>query len=654
MAGWVWRRLAVCVSVVVVAVPAVEFVLARPAVAAVTSVTMQGGGPGPGAVSCTGPATCTAVYESDAVRLVNGVWQAPQDLGDIEFGGWVAGGSGAQISCSDALDCTAVGASSGGPAVVSETDGVWGAPQTLSAPGSYNSQVLLSVSCADALDCTAVGSAEYPVPDSDLDLPQPNAATESNGVWGPLLQLAAPSFGAAYSFAYFSGVSCWSVGNCVGVGDFAGYPAGASYPIAAAETKGVWSTYELGSSAIYGSDVSVSCPDASDCTAVGVDATNNAIAFSVAGASIGAPTVIGTGSLTDVDCVGANDCVAVNWTDGSDLYLVETDGVWAPVPFTNGSDGYDLGSVSCTSLDDCTAIGNAYTYVISNTPAVAVADNAPQAGHDLVFTTTVTGTDAPAPTGAITWNVVGPGSVACASTTGPVSYGNVSTYTCTVTGTEVGSYQATADFGGDAQYGAIPGATDTATVSAGSPDEPTNVGAEPGNGAATVSWTVPNDNGSDLTNYVVTPFIGYFPQAPQTFTAPATSATLTGLTNGTTYRFEVAATNGVGTGANSTPSNAVKVGTPTSPTNINATAGTGSATVTWTAPSSNNGAPITSYVITPYLNGIAEPPKTYTSTALKEVVTGLQKGQSYTFEVAGGNTRGTGTTSVMSNTIKPK
>jgi galactose oxidase len=95
-------------------------------------------------------------------------------------------------------------------------------------------------------------------------------------------------------------------------------------------------------------------------------------------------------------------------------------------------------------------------------------------------------------------------------------------------------------------------------------------------------------------------------------------------------------------------------GLPTSPTNVTAKAGTGSATLSWTAPSSNNGSPITGYVITPFLDRVAEPPKTYNSTALSEVVTGLQKGHSYTFEVAAGNARGIGVNSVMSNAISPK
>jgi hypothetical protein len=96
------------------------------------------------------------------------------------------------------------------------------------------------------------------------------------------------------------------------------------------------------------------------------------------------------------------------------------------------------------------------------------------------------------------------------------------------------------------------------------------------------------------------------------------------------------------------------VGSPTAPTNIKVTAGSGKVTVSWTAPASDDGAPINEYVITPYLNGVAEPPKTYTSTALTQDVTGLQRGENYSFTVAGGNGKGVGTKSVMSATVKPK
>jgi Domain of unknown function (DUF4082)/Fibronectin type III domain len=90
------------------------------------------------------------------------------------------------------------------------------------------------------------------------------------------------------------------------------------------------------------------------------------------------------------------------------------------------------------------------------------------------------------------------------------------------------------------------------------PAAPTNVAATPATGQALVSWTAPNANGSAITSYAVTPHAGATTLTPvQVNDGSATSATVPGLTNGTTYTFTVTATNGTGTGPASGASNAV-------------------------------------------------------------------------------------------------
>ena len=86
------------------------------------------------------------------------------------------------------------------------------------------------------------------------------------------------------------------------------------------------------------------------------------------------------------------------------------------------------------------------------------------------------------------------------------------------------------------------------------PDAPTNVSATAGNGQAQVSWTASlNNGGSSIIGYTVT-------RTPGGGTTPVgnvTTATVTGLINGTSYTFTVHATNVAGNGPESLPSTAV-------------------------------------------------------------------------------------------------
>jgi len=191
------------------------------------------------------------------------------------------------------------------------------------------------------------------------------------------------------------------------------------------------------------------------------------------------------------------------------------------------------------------------------------------------------------------------------------------------------------------------------------PGAPTNVTATASGSTATVNWTAPNPGSSPITSYTVTPYIGSTAQPSTTVNGspPATSASIPGLTNGTTYTFKVTATNAVGSGPASAESNAVTISNPTAPgapTAVSATAGNASATVTWTAPASN-GSAITSYTVTPYVGTVAQTPATVTGTppATSATVTGLTNGTTYTFKVTATNGVGTGPASAESNAVTP-
>jgi hypothetical protein len=177
-----------------------------------------------------------------------------------------------------------------------------------------------------------------------------------------------------------------------------------------------------------------------------------------------------------------------------------------------------------------------------------------------------------------------------------------------------------------------------------------------GNGEATVSWTPPaSDGGAAITGYVVTPYVGFYALSSVTFASPATTQTVTGLTNGITYRFKVAALNAAGTGPASKVTNPVTPAAtvPGAPTIGAATAGNAQATVSWTAPASDGGAAITGYVVTPYIGYYPLPSRSFSSTATTQMVTGLTNGTQYRFRVQAINAVGTGGYSKVTNPVTP-
>ncbi|NDG67526.1 MAG: hypothetical protein EBY23_11605, partial [Actinobacteria bacterium] len=106
--------------------------------------------------------------------------------------------------------------------------------------------------------------------------------------------------------------------------------------------------------------------------------------------------------------------------------------------------------------------------------------------------------------------------------------------------------------------------TTAATPLADVPGTPTTVSGTKGNESLTVAWPVPASNGSAITDYEI--YIGTSASGSFSLIADAVSATpgatVSGLTNGTTYYIKVAAVNSVGSGTVSAVSAAI---TPSAP-----------------------------------------------------------------------------------------
>lgn len=178
----------------------------------------------------------------------------------------------------------------------------------------------------------------------------------------------------------------------------------------------------------------------------------------------------------------------------------------------------------------------------------------------------------------------------------------------------------------------------------GVPGVPQSLTATFGNASATLGWQPPSlSGGGAITGYSVQ--LSTDAGVTWSFAAATTDATasISGLTNGTSYVFRVAATNAFGRG-DYTPasSSGIPVGPPQSPQSLAAAAGNSQVSLTWSAPASNGGAAITDYVVEYSANGgsswIAFNDGTSTSTAAS--VTGLTNGAPYVFRVAAVNSAG--------------
>jgi Domain of unknown function DUF11/Fibronectin type III domain len=193
------------------------------------------------------------------------------------------------------------------------------------------------------------------------------------------------------------------------------------------------------------------------------------------------------------------------------------------------------------------------------------------------------------------------------------------------------------------------------------PSSPQNVIATAGNASASLNWTAPV-NHQPVTSYTVHNSLASngLPVADITLSAAPgstfvpTGANITGLVNGVTYQFVVLATNAQGSSPFSAPSNAVTPNAPTvpgAPTNVLASPGDSSANVSWTAPASDGGSPITSYTVSTFTGGVLV--GTTPASGQSAFVFPLTNGVAYTFSVHANNAIGSGQESLQSAQVTP-
>jgi titin len=173
-------------------------------------------------------------------------------------------------------------------------------------------------------------------------------------------------------------------------------------------------------------------------------------------------------------------------------------------------------------------------------------------------------------------------------------------------------------------------------------------------GSMYVNWPAPVNNGAAITSYTVTPSPACVAcTGLSSVGSPASQATsVVGLTHGTSYTFTVAATNSLGTGASSPPSPAmVSAAAPAAPSGLTAAGHPdGTVTLAWTAPTNDNGAPVTSYQLWPMQSCQCSVVSSSLVPATM-TITGLFYDTPSQFSVAGINIAGTGAYAPWSNPV---
>jgi hypothetical protein len=182
------------------------------------------------------------------------------------------------------------------------------------------------------------------------------------------------------------------------------------------------------------------------------------------------------------------------------------------------------------------------------------------------------------------------------------------------------------------------------------PTAPQSLAATAGSGSVSLSWAAPaSSGGAAITGYNVYrgTSAGGESATPVATNVTTTSFTDTALTNGTTYYYTVAAVNSVGTSPQSNEASATPVAVqatvPSAPQSLAAVAGNSSVSLSWSAPASDGGSPVTGYNVYrgTSAGGESATPVASNISGTTFTDTGLVNGTTYFYTVAAVNAVGT-------------
>jgi hypothetical protein len=170
-----------------------------------------------------------------------------------------------------------------------------------------------------------------------------------------------------------------------------------------------------------------------------------------------------------------------------------------------------------------------------------------------------------------------------------------------------------------------------------------------GDGCIALNWTAPvSDGGKNITEYRVYRSLSENGSYGLVGTTAGLTMLDTGLQNGITYYYTVAAVNSIGKGPECAPIHATS-GTPTAPRSFTANSGEGKVTLSWQAPIDDSGNPVTGYKIFRTHNGEVLQLATVAAYNLDYVDTTGDIGVQYGYSVQAVNGNGDGAVTLVVN-----
>jgi hypothetical protein len=335
-------------------------------------------------------------------------------------------------------------------------------------------------------------------------------------------------------------------------------------------------------------------------------------------------TALTGGSVAGTACASAGSACSITGLTNGTTYFVS-------VVATNGAGSSTASSPRTTVVPVARPGAPTLTGITPGNSFVSVTFNAGSAGGDAISSYQYS------LDGGSTWQ----NAVATSSPIAISGLANGTSYTVSLRAVSAAGTGTTSTNTETATPYTYPDAVNTATIYA---------NAE--NGQVAVSWTVPGDEGSAITEAQATAFNSATggTQEGNTCTTTTnlavgdtTSCTVTGLTNGTTYWISIQSENAAGWSVRSTPRIAATPSTvPGAPNGLSATPGNALATLT-VIPGSQGSSAITDYLVDESSSGsgpftqVLDPQSSSTSIT----VPNLTNGATYYFEVFAKNAQGT-------------